>query len=157
MVVFKYIFHCCKRSSSASEQNICSCKVNVAVLHLHPPAHSVKQCLHIHVMLSLHVVFQRTTQENMVPGQDCRVGVAWWYFAQGLFLSKASILTSLCFKCSCQKFTIVHKTRSSFSEPVTSQKTVAMIFPAGDILWISSYLGDVMCFQFFNCCLDSCL
>jgi hypothetical protein len=46
MVVFKYIFLCCKQSSSASEQNICSCIVNVAILPLQPPACSVQQFPH---------------------------------------------------------------------------------------------------------------
>jgi hypothetical protein len=46
MVVFKYIFLCCKQSSSAPEQNICSCMVIVAILPLQPPAHSVQQFPH---------------------------------------------------------------------------------------------------------------
>ena len=106
MVVFKYIFHCCKQSSSASEQNICSCMVIVAVLPLQPPAHSVQQFPHFpcNVVIASYLSKDHARKYGVRSGLQGGCGLV--IFFMGTY--KGIHSNFLVFQYSCQEFTIVH-------------------------------------------------
>lgn len=96
----------------------------------------------IHVMLSLQVVVQRTTQENVVRGQDCRVGGGLVIFFMGAYSYKGMHFNFLVFHYSCQEFTIVYMGKKFMYNTCLIPKDCSNDFSCWwHILWISSYFG----------------
>ena len=107
MVVFKYIFHCCKQSLSASEQNICSCMINVTVLPLQPPTHSVQQCPHYPCNGTIASCHSKghTWKYGVRSGLQGGCGLVIFFMVT---YSYKGMHSNLVFQCSCQDFTVVH-------------------------------------------------
>ena len=128
IIVFKYIFLCCKQSSSASEQNICSCIVIGALLPLQPPACSVQQFPHYpcNAVIASCLSKDHTRKYGVRSGLQGGCGLVIFfmetYSYKGMHSNFLAVKSSLLFTWA----------RNSCITPVLSQKTIAMIFPAGD-------------------------
>jgi len=153
MVVFKYIFLCCKQSSSASEQNICSCMVNVAFLPLRPPGRSVQQFPHYPCNAVTASCLSKDHTRKYGVRSGLQGGCGQVIFFMGTYSYKGIHSNFLVFQYSCQEFTIVHMGKKFIYNTCLIPKDRSNDFSFWwHILFV--LFGDVLCFQSLNCCLD---